>query len=518
MSGRLSSTPSNTQTIAKNSFWYGLEMVLSLGASVLTSIIVANSIGTQRLSPYVYVMWLTNITAGLGGNGLSVTTGKYMAEYLNRGESGVARAVYSYALRLQTLIAVGLTAIALPVAAFAARPGYRVASALLVMNMAPRMIGYIPSNANMAGERMQRNTGPSLIGSSLNVGLTLFSVWRGWGLEAIAASFTLGCMVEAVLKLYNVHRWLRPIQTATILPDLKKRMSSYSGRGMVLMVINIVVWDRSDMIILNWMHPIDGEVAFFGIAFGFTDKLLMLPTAFSGSLGATMMAQFGRAKEKVGEIMISGAKYGLLLALPLLVGMASVSSQFVTLAYKREFQPMILVLTLAAVLAIPKALIAAPTLLLQTIEKQSYLIWIGCLCGVVDIGLDFLLTPAHGAVGATIANGAAQTLAAVMLWVWVYRHSNVDLRLGEFGRIALSGVCMAGMVVLVQRVAPVGGYLGLAVSILTGALAWLAALRITGAVNLADAQRLRQIGRRLPSRMQLMLERCVSLIATEAIP
>jgi hypothetical protein len=69
-----------------------------------------------------------------------------------------------------------------------------------------------------------------------------------------------------------------------------------------------------------------------------------------------------------------------------------------------------------------------------------------------------------------------------------------------------------------ERVRKIPGFLGLAVSIVTGALAWVAALRITGAVNLADAQRLRQIGRRLPSRMQLMLERCVSLIATEAIP
>lgn len=86
-----SGTRSNTQTIVGNSFWYGLEMVVSLGAALVTSIIVANVIGKVRLSPYVYVMWLTNITAGVGGNGLSVTTRKYMAEYLNR-EKSVSRA------------------------------------------------------------------------------------------------------------------------------------------------------------------------------------------------------------------------------------------------------------------------------------------------------------------------------------------------------------------------------------------------------------------------------------------
>ena len=356
-------------------------MVLSLGSALVTSIVVANVIGKVQLGPYVYVGWLTNITAGVGGTGLADTVRKYMAEYLNRGEPGIARAVYSYALKLQILLAVAVTAVGLPLALLAGRPGYHVVSALLVINMVPRMISFIPSQANMAGERLQRNAGPSLVGGMINVGLTLFSLWMGWGLMGIAISFTFSCMVEAAAKFYSVHRWLAPLPIAKISPDLKKRMSVYSGQGLVLMVLNIVVWDRSDVLILNWMNPDVSQVTFFGIAFGFTDKLLMLPNAFAGSLGATMMAQFGRGVERVGEIMITGAKYGLLLALPFFVGMACISRQFITLAYRPEYQPMIPVLTLAALLAIPKALTLAPTLFLQTVEKQGYLIWMGCVCG-----------------------------------------------------------------------------------------------------------------------------------------
>jgi O-antigen/teichoic acid export membrane protein len=515
-------TNTNTQTIARNSFWYGLELLAGIGAIVLTSIIVANAVGKEVLGPYIYVGWLTNITAGIGSSGLAVTTRKYMSEYLNRGEGGIARAVYSYALRLQVLIAMAVTTVGLPLALLAGRPGYRLVSAVLVMSMAPRIVGSIPSLANVAGERMQRNTGPSMIGSAINVSLTLFSLWMGWGLRGIAFSFMLGSAVEAGLKLYSVRRWLAPTPIGTISPELKKRMTSYSGQGLVLMVLNIVVWDKSDLLILNWMNPDVGQVTFFATAFSYTDKLLMLPNAFAGSLGATMMAQFGRGEERVREIMIAGAKYGFLMALPLLVGMACISGQFITLAYHPkiqplQFQPMIPVLMLAALLAIPKALIAAPTSLLQTVEKQVPLIQIGCLCGVVDIGLDFLLTPGYGALGATLANGLAQTLAAVLLWRWVYRNYSRDLRLLEFGRIALSGALMAAAVVLVQRLVPLAGFPALALSIATGALAWLAALRLTGAINHADGERLRHLGRRLPGGMRPILDRCVSLLSTEAV-
>ena len=516
MSNPGTSDASNVRTIARNSFWYGLEMVVGLGAALITSIVVANVIGKVQLGPYVYVGWLTNITAGVGGNGLSMTARKYMAEYLNKGDAGIARAVYSYALKLQTLIALAVTAVGLPLALLAGRPGYRLVSAVLVMNMAPRMISFVPSQANMAGERLQRNTGPSLLGGIIGVGLTLFSLWMGWGLMGIAFSFTFSCVVESLAKLYSVHRWLSPLPTGTLSSDLKKRMSIYSGQGLVLMVLNIVVWDRSDVVILNWMNPDVSQITFFGIAFGFTDKLLMLPSAFAGSLGATMMAQFGRGEERVREIMLAGAKYGFLMALPLLVGMACISRQFITLAYRPEYLPMIPVLALAALLAIPKALTAAPTLLLQTVEKQNDLIWIGCFCGVVDIGLDFLLTPGYGAVGATVANGAAQALAAALLWLWVYRNCKMDLRLGEFGRITLSGACMGALVLLVQYLVPIPGYLGFALSIVTGTLAWLVALRLTGPINHADGERLRQLGRRLPAGVRPIVGRCVSLLSTEA--
>jgi len=67
---------------------------------------------------------------------------------------------------------------------------------------------------------------------------------------------------------------------------------------------------------------------------------------------------------------------------------------------------MIPTLTLIALLAIPKALVSAPTMLLQTTERQGFLILWGCVCGAVDIGLDFLLVGKHG------ANGAASPMEA----------------------------------------------------------------------------------------------------------
>ena len=54
--------------------------------------------------------------------------------------------------------------------------------------------------------------------------------------------------------------------------------------------------------------------------------------------------------------------------------------------------------------------------LLQSFEKQRWVIAATVLAGAVDIAVAWILIPAHGAVGACIANGVAQFLAVALLW------------------------------------------------------------------------------------------------------
>src|SRR5215813_4693261 len=151
----------NSSTVARNTLWYGLEMAFSLVAAFITSIAVVRVFGAERLGEYNFIVWLTNTTTTVGACGLPVTTRKYMAEHLNRGDLGLTRALYLYTLKIQTWISAALTLGALVLVFAAGHPDYRVISVLLVLSMAPRTIAYIPSQANNAAEAMKRNTTPS---------------------------------------------------------------------------------------------------------------------------------------------------------------------------------------------------------------------------------------------------------------------------------------------------------------------------------------------------------------------
>ena len=74
---------------------------------------------------------------------------------------------------------------------------------------------------------------------------------------------------------------------------------------------------------------------------------------------------------------------------------------------------------------------------------------------------------------------------------------------------------MATAVLAVPYVSPVSGLPRLALMIAVGALVWLGMLRMTGAINKTDGERILHIGRRMPGRIRPLVERCVSLLATE---
>src|SRR5262249_33460725 len=119
-----SPAPANTQIIFRNSFWLSLEVVFSLFGAFFVSIIVAGTIGPVSLGNFYYLVFLTNITAAAGNFGLPITTRKYMAEYLNRNQQGVARSIYGAVLRVQVWIAAAVTVIAVGLSLYLEPPGW----------------------------------------------------------------------------------------------------------------------------------------------------------------------------------------------------------------------------------------------------------------------------------------------------------------------------------------------------------------------------------------------------------
>src|SRR5712671_4051041 len=184
-------TPNNAKVIGRNFLFMGLEVVITLVCTLLTTVAIARVIGPTRLGYFNLVFWLTSITCSVGSLGIPLTTFKYMGEFLGSGQKELARAVFFYNLRAQTLISSVLMALSMIAVFTIVDPAYRVSSALLVLSMVPNMITFVPSQANSAAENAALNTRGAFVGALVYVISVAVSLLLGWNLVGIAAGVLL---------------------------------------------------------------------------------------------------------------------------------------------------------------------------------------------------------------------------------------------------------------------------------------------------------------------------------------
>ena len=370
--------------------------------------------------------------------------------------------------------------------------------------------------ANLAAENFRANVPSSLASSFVYVACVGLSLIFGWGLPGIAAGFFLSRSVEVVWRLHTVRKWIRTLPSALLPETLRGRMWTFSGLSTVLMLLQVIVWDRSDIVLLKMFSSSIKEITFYSVAINLTEKVLLLPAAFGGAIGASVMAQYGRDRDALRGLVSRAARYMFLFGLPALLGLALLSRPLVQTLYGRQYLPVIPVLFCAACLAIPKTMLAPVQQLMLAGEQQRFLVIWGCLCGAVNIGIDLLLIPSHGALGAAIGNGVGQALAVAGIWARARTLFRLDLPWRDLAQIT---ACASGMAVAVFGATLIfSGWRALAVGVLAGCLAYTLLLRLSGLLTHEDRRRMLRVTANTAPAVRICLDRIVlALCATGEI-
>jgi len=493
----------------------GLEVVITLVCTLLTTVVIARVIGPTRLGYFNLIFWLTSITCSVGSLGIPLTTFKYMGEFLGGGKKELARAVFFYNLWAQTVIACVLTAIGIVAAFTLVDPAYRVCSILLVLSMVPNMITFVPSQANTAAEDAALNTRGALVGAVVYVVAVAASLLLGWNLIGIAAGVLLYRTAELAVKTVPVLKSMKAVSHVPLPPEIRKRMFSFSGLSTGLMILQIVIWDRSDIIFLKLLQPDIRQLAFFSVCFSVADRLMQIPQTFANALSATQMAEYGRNKDRLFRMTSKASTYVLLGALPILIGVACIGGLFVRVIYGSQYLPAIPVFIVVALFSIPKAILTPAQSLLYSAEDLGFILKWGCIAAAINVLLDFVLIPSHGALGAAWANGVAQTFAAVTIWGRVLLRYPVRIDMPVLLRLAAATLAMA-IVVLGIVAMPFDPLIKLSVAVPAGAIVFLVTSRMFAVLQKDDRLRLLQLSALLPTPVGSSFKHLIDFLVPQA--
>ncbi|MGD0831847.1 MAG: oligosaccharide flippase family protein [Terracidiphilus sp.] len=420
---------SNTKTIARNSGWYSIETIVNLVVVFATNIAIARTLGPSKMGYMVFINTLTGFASLLGGIGLPQTARKFMAEFIGKGDRGTARFIYIRTMALQTALATLATATVLVYVLRDATSEYKIAAALLVISTWPAMINFISAQANAATEELQKNLPASMISILVFGACILATVVLKWGVIGVGVATLAMRSMDFIVRLIPTMRRVLSWEKVHLLPDgVSRRMTSFAWQSVATLAVALVVWNRSEVFLLKKFCPDINQIAFYSVAFSMAEMLLIGSSIFGLAVGTTIFAQFGRDKSRLPDIAGSSFRYLALTAIPLHVIAAALAPAALHFLYGAKYDGAAVVVMLAPILCMPKAFITPVQNLLESMERQRYIILATAIAGIADLSVAWFLirsfSPGHGAVGACIGSGAAQILAVGTMWaigIYLYK-------------------------------------------------------------------------------------------------
>jgi len=507
---------SSSTTVARNSFWSGLDMLVTLITALVCSIAVARVMGPVKLGHYNYIIWIANMMSLVMVFGIPSATRKYVAEMVGRGEVATGLAIAQRMMQYQLIMA-GLTAVLGLGAVHWLLPGEeKVYTALAVLSLFPAMVLAICTHVLLAFEDVQSTVIPSFIATVVNFSLVLLTLWLGWDLVGLAAALLVSRSTDCAVRWWLYRRRVLAEMgghwpEAQLPVELRPRILRFCIESTLLLVINVVVWNRSEFLFLKHFCPIQ-EVSFFSLGFNLLERLQAIPEVFARAVGVTLMVQVGRNPESLQRFTVQSLRYLALLALPLALGMAALASPLIQSFYGAAYKAAIVPTTIQAVLLIPKMLLLPAQMLLVATERQGFLWRWGLVCGVLNVGLDWWWIPGGGAVGASWANGLTQAVAALGIWVVAARAFQMEMPWKGLAKIAAAAMSSAVMAALCSWLLP--GWAALATGPLLGAVAFVLVLMQSRALDEVDHERLMKVSRLVPGRLRGVYAGLVGRLAT----
>ena len=175
-------------------------------------------------------------------------------------------------------------------------------------------------------------------------------------------------------------------------PELRIRLIRFCWQSTVLLALDLVVWNRSEIFFLERYSAIV-QIAFYSICFNIVESLLVLPRVLAWSADTTMLVQQGRAPGTVAKLAVTTMRFMALFSIPAAFGLAALSDPAMRLVYGAKYIPAIPVLLVTALFSMGRAMQLPAQRLLSATENQGFLVGWGLLLAALNVGANFLVIP-----------------------------------------------------------------------------------------------------------------------------
>jgi O-antigen/teichoic acid export membrane protein len=420
--------PTSGATVVRGSLWEIVARSLPQLYVVVSSVFIARILGAASMGQITLIVTVQVLVMSLIVLGYPTALSRYVGELLGAGRIGEAHWLVNRVL----LYAAPMTLAAFGIVAAGSLVGGGPDAAWIFAGIASAIgvLHTIPSTFLMGAQRWRE---ARIVGISTGLLAMLAKVavlLAGFGISALFFVDVWMAALNLVGTWMLAHPLLTTAPSVRLEPLMHKAFRRFANVAAVSVVLTLIINQRVEVFFLAHYRT-EAEVAHYSVPFSLLVMMLWVPTAISYVFSPAVANLQG-----AGEIERIRSGFARVVRLSLLIGLfmtsfaVALGATLVRLVYGPQFAGLEAVV-FALALAVPFVPIAMlSSSLLKGIGRIWGLAVMSAVAVVTDLGLAWLLVPAHGAAGAAIANTAGQVVWAIpMFWYARRLLGGVDVRL-----------------------------------------------------------------------------------------
>ena len=388
---------------------------------LVISIAAARFLGAEDFGRQSFIAFVgLSLYLFLSG-GVSITATRFLGDLLGRGDrAGVAR-LARWVWRAEAVAAILGGSIFAVAAAAGAEP--EAAWLILAVSCTLGVLHAAPTALLIGAQRWRAASIVGLITGAASTVAIIVVLDAGGGIvgmfavEAAAAAVTLawtGLLARRAMAEVAPLGGREQLSMAAW-QTLRRALWRYAIPTTYGLLLTIVIWRRSEFFFLDH-YSTDTQIALYSVVFAVVAALVHVPDAIGAiTLPAVATLSGAGQAERIQRGFSRALRLVLLASLPVTAVAYALGPALVGVAYGAEFRDArpILLIMLAPFPLLP--LLSLSRAVLAGLGRLRVPLSIETAAAALNLSLAFLLVPDHGAVGAAIANVAAQTTGAVLV-------------------------------------------------------------------------------------------------------
>lgn len=256
----------------------------------------------------------------------------------------------------------------------------------------------------------------NLMENIVRVVSSTFFVFFGYGVIAIA-------LITLILRLISCHFLIRNIRKTGVMCSfhmntmLCKELLQHIPVLGAIPVVN-ALYSRADVLLITWMRGLS-DVGLYSASTRLVDLARLLPMAYGRALYPLIARLYSQGQEEFQHAFINASRTLLLVMFCIAIILSGLADYFIVWLYGSTFQEAAVVLRLLAWTIIPYSLACILAQILFSTDHQVLDLRVNIIVTLVSVGMNMLIIPLWGAMGAACVSMISMTLYASMQYFYV---------------------------------------------------------------------------------------------------